>query len=229
MARRVIIFILFVGALVALYVASRQYPLLETFVEKEADLRAALDRHPWTGFGIGFAIYLVVSLVPGTTGKALVAGWFFGFWAGLLMVNVGLTLAALMSFGISRYLCHDFVAARCGARLARFNAALEREGANYLFAARVLHSPFWVTNYVMGATRIRLRSFWWATQLGILPGNFVFVYAGSQVPTLQQLDEQGLAPLLSPGLLVAFVAASVGPLLVPAVVRRVRARLAGAR
>jgi uncharacterized membrane protein YdjX (TVP38/TMEM64 family) len=226
MARRVIILVLFVGVLVALYVASRQYPLLETMIDKEAALREALAAHPLVGFGIGFALYSVVSLVPGTTGKALVAGWLYGFWVGLLMVNVGLTLAALVSFGISRYLLHDYVTSRLGSRLARVNDALAREGPTYLFAARVLHTPFCVTNYVMGVTRLRLRGFWWATQLGILPGNLVFVYAGSQVPTLDELSTHGLMPLLSPGLIVAFVVASVGPLAVPPLVRRVRARLA---
>jgi uncharacterized membrane protein YdjX (TVP38/TMEM64 family) len=229
MKHRALIFVIFLCVLAVLYAVARQHVTWETLVEQEAELRAWMSRHPWRGLGIGFALYVVVSLVPGTTGKALVVGWLYGFWLGLVLVNVGLTVAALISFFASRYGCRALVEARCGPRVARVNDALEREGAGYLFAARVLHVPYCLTNYVMGATAIPWRGFWWSTQLGLLPGNVVFVYAGSQAPTLAELAEQGLASLLSPGLIAAFVAVSIVPLLIRSVVRRMLPRPRDAR
>ncbi|MBT8485380.1 MAG: TVP38/TMEM64 family protein [Phycisphaerales bacterium] len=221
MSRRILFFALFVGGLATLYVAARENVSLATLTAKEAALRSALGEYPVRGFAIGFAVYVGVSLVPGTTGKAIVAAWLFGFWAGLLMVNIGLTVAAIGSFSASRYLFHDLVASHWERRLTRVNHALARDGPSYLFAARVLHVPFCVTNYVMGATPIRLRGFWWSTQLGILPGNVIFVYAGSQAPTLETIAEEGFSSILSPGLIIAFIAMSVFPLLVRALVHRV--------
>lgn len=209
------------GVLFVLYLASRQYASFDVIVEREAALRTWLEQHPWRGFGVGFAIYVAVSLIPGTTGKALVAGWFYGYWLGLIIVNVGLTVAALMSFSVSRYLWRDFVTARCGPRLTRINAGLERDGAGYLFIARVLHVPYCLTNYLMGATRIHFRGFWWATQLGLLPGNLVFVYAGVQAPTLGEIRAEGLSALFSPTLIAAFVAISIVPLIIRSIVRRI--------
>jgi uncharacterized membrane protein YdjX (TVP38/TMEM64 family) len=170
--------------------------------------------------GLGF-VYVGVSLVPGTTGKAILAGWFYGFWAGLVLVNVGLTVAACISFCASRYVFRDAIQAKFGARLARVNRALEREGAGYLFCARVLHAPYCVTNYVMGATPLKWRPFWGATQLGLLPGNVVFVYAGHRLPTLEQLAQEGPSALVSPGLIAAFVALSVLPVVARVAIRRV--------
>jgi uncharacterized membrane protein YdjX (TVP38/TMEM64 family) len=220
MIRRALIFIIFVSALGVLYLASRQLLDLDDLIAREQALRSSLARRPLIGFFIGFMIYVGVSLVPGTTGKALIIGWFYRFWIGLLIVNLGLTIAAIISFCVSRYIFHDAIVSRYGHRLARVNSALERDGASYLFAARILHTPYSVTNYVLGVTRIRLVSFWWSTQLGILPGNLVFVYAGAQAPTLQELEQQGLRSLFSPGLLIAFIAVSVLPLLARHLVHR---------
>ena len=51
--------------------------------------------------------------------------------------------------------------------------------------------PFFVINLVMGLTPISVRTFWWVSQLGMLPATGVFVYAGSQFPSLHTLLEQG--------------------------------------
>jgi len=185
----------------------------------EERLRTAVAERPWRSFAVGLAIYVVVSLVPGTTGKALVAAWIFGFWQGLVIVNVGLTIAALASFFASRFVIGDLVAARAGPRIERVNAVLEREGAGYLFVARILHAPYSITNYVMGATRIRTTSFWWATQLGLLPGNLLYVYAGAQAPAITEVAERGIGAILTPGLAAAFVVVTVMPLGVRALAR----------
>lgn len=225
MKRRILVFVLFVGALALLYAVARRHLAMETLVAHEAGLRAWLEAHPWRGFGIAFAVYIAVSLVPGLTGKAIIAGWLVGFWRGLVLVNLGLTAAALIGFVVSRTIFGDLVERRWSARLARVRRAIQRDGPSYLFAARVLHAPFTLTNWLMGASQIRPRGFWWATQLGILPGNIVFVYAGAQAPSLAEIQAQGVMSLLSPGVIIAFVALSVLPLLLPRLVRAVLTRL----
>jgi len=81
-------------------------------------------------------------MVPATAGKALVFGWLFGLWRGFLIINVGLTIAALAMFGLSRYLFRERLRARLGAYLMRLDGLLERDGAFYLFALRMMHAPF---------------------------------------------------------------------------------------
>jgi uncharacterized membrane protein YdjX (TVP38/TMEM64 family) len=212
--------LVFVGALVALWLASRQVLSLDWLIAEEMRLRGALAEAPVLGFVAGFIVYVGVSLVPGTTGKAILAGWFYGFWPALVLVNVGLTVAALISFFVSRYVCLETIQNRFGPRLERVNRALDREGAGYLFCARVLHVPYCLTNYVMGATPLPWRGFWWATQLGMLPGNVVFVYAGARLPTLEVLAEEGPSALFTPALFVAFVALSILPIVARWAVRR---------
>lgn len=227
---RVVGVVLVVAALAVLAVLLRDVVSADELAAHEVRLRERIEDRPLASFAIGLAVYVVVSLVPGTTGKALIAGWLFGFVRGLLIVNVGLTIAALVSFAISRGLLRDLVLAKAGPRVARVNDVLEREGAGYLFVARILHAPYSITNYVMGATRIRWTSFWWATQLGLLPGNLLYVYAGAQAPSIAEIVREGPRSIVTPGLLIAFVLVSTVPLLLRWLARwmvaRARARRA---
>ena len=60
----------------------------------------------------------------------------------------------------------------------------------------------------MGLTPIRTRTFYWVSQLGMIPGTLVYVNAGTQ---LGQIDS--LTGILSPGLLFSFVLLGLLPLL----------------
>ena len=52
-----------------------------------------------------------------------------------------------------------------------FDAALESQGVFFLFTLRLVpYVPFFVVNLVMGLTRMRVRTFWWVSQLGMLAG-----------------------------------------------------------
>ena len=80
--------------------------------------------------------------------------------------------------------------------------------------------PFFVVNLVMGLTPIRTVTFWWVSQLGMLPGTAVYLYAGASVPSLSVLAEQGASGIISPRLLIAFTLLRIFPLLAQMVQRR---------
>ncbi len=82
--------------------------------------------------------------------------------------------------------------------------------------------PFFVINVVMGLTSVRLRTYWWGSQIGMFPGTAVYVYAGSSVPNLATLAEKGVQGILSPQLLVAFVLLGLMPLVLKKLVQRLR-------
>ena len=158
---------------------------------------------------------------------SLVIGWYFKLLRGTILVSFASTTGATMAFLLSRYLFRDAIQRKFGERLAVFNEALDREGAFYLFTLRLIPAvPFFVINVVMGLTRISTRTFWWVSQLGMLAGTLVYVYAGSQVPDLQTLAEHGAKAVFSPRQLaqitIAFVLLGVFPIAVKKLVERVR-------
>jgi len=156
----------------------------------------------------------------------LIYGWFFGFWRGVPLVSFASTAGATIAFLLSRYLLRETIQNRFGERLAGFNQALEREGAFYLFTLRMIPAaPFWMVNLIMGLTPIRTRTFWWASQLGMLPATVVFVYASSLLPNLKTFAEEGIGAVFSPReltqIIVAFVLLGIFPLVVRKVMQRV--------
>ena len=100
---------------------------------------------------------------------------------------------------------------RFGYSLDRVNQGFEGEGGFYLLLLRLIHAPYTFVNYAMGATRVRLRTFWWATQLGLLPGNVVFVYAGSRFPSLQDIAHGGAQQVWTPDVVLALLLVALFP------------------
>ena len=165
--------------------------------------------------------------MPGATGLSLACGWFFGFWQGVLFVSFASTTGATLAFLLSRYLFRDAILNRFGDRLAGFNAALEREGAFYLFTLRLIPAvPFFVINVVMGLTPMRVRTYWWVSQVGMFPGTCVYVYAGSQVPSLKKLADDGIRGILTPQMIGAFILLGLFPIVVKKIMGKLRPPLA---
>jgi len=74
----------------------------------------------------------------------------------------------------------------------------------------------------MGLTIIRVWTFWWVSQIGMLPGTAVFIYAGTSVPTLQEVAEKGAKGILTPQLIIAFILLGTFPLVVKKIVSRIQ-------
>jgi uncharacterized membrane protein YdjX (TVP38/TMEM64 family) len=59
--------------------------------------------------------------------------------------------------------------------------------------------PFFIVNLLSGLTRVSLATYVTATAIGIIPGSFVFAYAGRQLGMINSLKE-----IASPNVLLAF-------------------------
>ena len=200
-----------------LLVCFRDRLSLAALSQQESTLRDWQREQPLLTYAIAFAVYVLVTglSLPGAAVLSLVYGWLFGFLPGLILVSFASTTGATIACALSRYLFGGFVQRRFGERLVQFNERLDREGALYLFTLRLIPAvPFFVINVVMGLTRLPLRTFWWVSQLGMLPGTCVYLWAGSSVPTLRELSERGTRGLLSPQMIVAFIALGLFPLVI---------------
>lgn len=158
-----------------------------------------------------FVIYVAVTAIslPGAAVMTLVGGALFGLLEGLLLVSFASAIGATLAFVMARFVLREGVQKRFGRRLAALNRGVEREGAFYLFALRLVPAfPFFVINLAMGLTPIRTRTYYWVSQLGMLPGTLVYVNAGTQLGQVQSLSG-----VLSPGLIGSFVLLGLFPLI----------------
>jgi pyruvate/2-oxoglutarate dehydrogenase complex dihydrolipoamide dehydrogenase (E3) component/membrane protein DedA with SNARE-associated domain len=139
----------------------------------------------------------------------LAGGAIFGFWTGLLIVSFASSIGATLAMLAARYVLRDFAQAKAGARLADINRGLEKDGAWYLATLRLLPVfPFFLINFVMGLTRIKVWTFYWVSQLGMLAGTAVYVNAGTQLAKIDSLKG-----IVSPALLGSFVLLGIFPLI----------------
>ena len=83
----------------------------------------------------------------------LAGGAILGFWIGLIVVSFASTIGATLAFLVARFLLKDYVQNKFGDRIRGINDGVEKDGAFYLFALRMVPIfPFFVINLAMGLT-----------------------------------------------------------------------------
>lgn len=223
---KLVVLIVFAITAGILYYFFREKITLEYLASIESDLVEFKKTNILLTLLIAFVIYAGITSfpLPFATVLSLAYAWFFGFAQALILISFASTTGATLAFLMSRYLLRDSIQNRFGKWLKTFNEAFERDGALYLLSLRMIAGvPFFVINSVMGLTPIRTRTFWWVSQLGMLPGTAVYVFAGSQIPSLTELAENGIPA--NPWLLVAFALLGIFPLLVKLTAGAIKKRL----
>ena len=220
------------GLLVGLYLAFDvgQYLDFAYLKARQQDLQNLYQAHPWQMLAGYFLLYLLITALslPGATVMTLAGGAIFGLWTGLLVVSFASSIGATLAFLVSRYLLRDWVQGRFGSSLEAINRGIEKDGAFYLFALRLVPAfPFFIINLVMGLMPIRTGTFYWVSQLGMLPGTLVYVNAGTQVARLESPSD-----ILSLPLILSFALLALLPFLgrsLLGMIRRYRALRGHAR
>jgi pyruvate/2-oxoglutarate dehydrogenase complex dihydrolipoamide dehydrogenase (E3) component len=124
-------------------------------------------------------------------------------------VSFASTVGATLAFLAARFLMRDAVQRRFGERLKAIDAGIARDGAFYLFTLRLVPLfPFFLINLLMGLTAMPAFTYYWVSQIGMLPGTIVYVLAGTELGEIT--SARGL---FSPGLLLAFTLLGLFPLL----------------
>lgn len=222
MSRKKILLVALMAALVAAFFAFDlgQYLTLDAIKARQAEFGALYREHRVAVIAAYFAAYVLVTALslPGAAVMTLLGGGLFGFWTALVVVSFASTIGATLACAAARFVLRDWVQGRFGERLGAVNRGVEREGAFYLFTMRLIPAiPFFVINLVMGLTPMRLATYYWVSQVGMLPGTAVYVNAGVQ---LGQLDS--LSGVLSPELIASFVLLGLFPLLARKIMAAVR-------
>jgi pyruvate/2-oxoglutarate dehydrogenase complex dihydrolipoamide dehydrogenase (E3) component/uncharacterized membrane protein YdjX (TVP38/TMEM64 family) len=229
MRLRQIVLLLLLALAIAAFVALDlgRYLSFEQLKASQASFAQLHAEQPLTVAAVYFLIYVLATAlsIPGAVVITLAGGAIFGLWQGLLIVSFASTVGATLAFLASRFLLRDWVEARFGQRLADIHLGVDREGGFYLFTLRLIPVvPFFLINLLMGLTRMKVWTYYWVSQIGMLAGTAVYVNAGTQ---LAQLDS--VKGILSPALLGSFVLLGLFPLIARRIVAAVQKRQVYAR
>lgn len=209
---KISLFLLFiVGAAILYQSGGKEYLNLSYLQEKLGTFREYHSDAPLKSSLIFFGIYVTVTALsfPGAAVLTLLAGALFGPLLGIIIVSFASTLGSFLAFLVSRFLLRDFIKLKFRKQFKAIDSNVEKDGAIYLATLRLVPVfPFFVVNLVMGLTAIKAWTFYWVSQVGMLPGTIVYVYAGKELSEITSLKG-----IMSPGVIGAFVLLGLLPLI----------------
>lgn len=141
-----------------------------------------IDQHPYSAWLVFIALYVITALllIPVVI-LSIPAGAIFGFGPGVLIVWTASVLSAMLAMLAARTVLQA-KAQRLLKQRRRFRAlerAISRNGFVTVLLSRLsLVLPFVVMNYVFSVTAVRVRDYFLATIIGILPSKILYVYTG---------------------------------------------------
>jgi uncharacterized membrane protein YdjX (TVP38/TMEM64 family) len=209
--KRIVVITIIIGLIVLFNVLGfGQYFSLSYVKSSQGKFAALYAEHQFMVIAVYMIIYVLVTSLslPGAAVMTLAGGALFGLLAGTVVISFASTIGATIACAASRFILRDWLQGRIGERLTRVNEGLEREGPFYLFTLRLIPLfPFWLINLAMGLTKIPLRTFYWVSQVGMLPGTVVYVNAGRELARLESVSG-----ILSPRLILSFAVLGLFPL-----------------
>jgi uncharacterized membrane protein YdjX (TVP38/TMEM64 family) len=211
------------AALVATVVVYFRESLVAEALDEANRVREWCRSHPLAGPAICIAFFAVGNgfSLPPLFAVGVISGWLFGLWEGLIVASCGAGAGAMVAFFTSRYLLRDAIVDRWPDGVERADRMAARDGVYYVLSLRLLHVfPGWLVNLTAGCTAMRVRTFWLASQSGLLPGTILYVYAGQKLHSLTEFQQLGLSSILTPGTIAVFVMLALVPLCLRAVIRR---------
>jgi uncharacterized membrane protein YdjX (TVP38/TMEM64 family) len=193
-----------------------QYLTLEYLKESQTGFQTLYAENRIMVIASYMVIYILVTglLLPGAAVLTLAGGGLFGFIAGTIIVSFASTIGATLACLVSRYVLRDWVQTKFEEKLKAINEGVKKEGAFYLLTLRLIPAfPFFVINLVMGLTKMKIFTFFWVSQIGMLPGTMVYVNAGREIAKVDSISG-----ILSPTLIFSFVLLGLFPVTVKKII-----------
>jgi uncharacterized membrane protein YdjX (TVP38/TMEM64 family) len=205
-----ILVIIVLGVVAFRYFDLGQYLTLDYIKASQENFQSLYQAHRALVIAAYMGIYIMVTALslPGAAVLTLAGGGLFGLGVGTLVVSFASTIGATLACLVSRFLLREWVQNKFGDRLKTINEGIEREGA--FICSRSAWCPsfhFLSSICSWGLTRMRLVTFFWVSQIGMLAGTLVYVNAGKE---LAKIDS--LSGILSPGLLISFAVLGLFPI-----------------
>jgi uncharacterized membrane protein YdjX (TVP38/TMEM64 family) len=213
--KKIFLLVLFLALILATWRLGGDTLTFEKLQKNSEQLRGFVEAHYLLSVAAFIGIDLLTAFfLPGALVLTLAGGFLFGVIPGTAFVMTGMVLGAALAFLFVRYLAGNWIHSRYENQLETFNMEISRHGSNYLVMLRIIPVlPFFAVNFLAGMTRMSLKRYVLTTAIGVLPGTFVYTYAGQQLGTISSPEE-----ILSPRLLIAFIL--LGTLaLVPVILR----------
>ena len=126
---------------------------------------------------------------------ALLAGFIFDKWLGTFILVVGMSIGATLVYIFGNYFLKEIIKEKFLTRFKGLEIKFKRSEFVYLLFYRFIGGiPFVISNVLPCIFNVKVKNFFWATIIGIIPQIFLMVSIGSG---LEKIIDQNLeAPKL---------------------------------
>jgi uncharacterized membrane protein YdjX (TVP38/TMEM64 family) len=159
-----------------------RYLSLDTLRTRADALDAFVDQNRLLAILAYMAIYAaaVAFSAPGALFLTLSGGYLFGVWLGGGATVIAATLGACAIFLAAKTAFGGALRARAGGFIQKLEKGFQENAFNYLLTLRLFPgAPFFIVNLVPAFLGMKLRDFFLATLIGIIPGTLVYSAVGN--------------------------------------------------
>ena len=136
---------------------------------------------PWAPL-LAIAAMVIVSFLPLPAETVAIAnGMVFGQGMGFVLTWIGAMVAAIIAFGLARWLGRPIVnRVLPKTALEKFEQQVNRRGAVFLLLVRMIpFVPYTVVNYGSGLSPVKFSTYFWTSAVGMTLPIFAFVSVGA--------------------------------------------------
>lgn len=212
---RYVPFVLILAGLATGYAMGwHSYLTLSHLAESRETLRDLVSAHPLLAplaFMVVYAATVACSF-PAATILTVFSGFLFGWLLGGFVALAGATIGATILFLAASSAFGDALRARAGGFAARLSEGFRKNAFAYMLVLRIApFIPFVIVNIAPALAGVRLRSFFLATLIGMVPATFAYAWLGRGIDSvLEQAAASGrtvgLRDLVTPEITIALAA-----------------------
>ena len=185
---------------------------IEFIINQHGQIKNIISEKPILSFTTTiFIVVFLVSIMGPITPICILAGFYFGFYEGLIILIIGETLGAVIVFLYGRYLFKEYFLKLLGERFSKFKEGFNKNAISYLMFVRVVGgTPFGVQNLLPAILDMKLRDYFIATIFGVIPWAYILVSLGnglSNIVEAEQFDSSMLfkAEYITPLIIIATI------------------------
>ena len=121
----------------------------------------------------------------------LSGGFLFGQWLGTFIVTFSLTIGATILYIVSNYFLKEFIEEKFSKKFFHLKEKFKKNEFVFMFLYRFIGGiPFFIANILPCLFNVKVKNYFFATLLGMLPQLFVGVCLGSGIEKIIKENEQ---------------------------------------
>jgi len=203
--RRVILIVLLIVFAGLLLSGTSLLELLVWLRESRGLTQEAVANHFALAILVCTLIYILLAslALPGALWLTIAAGFVLGQVWAIPVAMAGLTLGAVNTVLLVRFLAGESRRARLRERYRKLAAGFERDQLTYVILLRLLPLPYFGVNLAAGLSQVSMRALALGTLIGSLPSIILYAGFGAGLGSLTEMDAlPGPADLLQVQVLV---------------------------